>query len=163
MIGRQTTKDSGLRTYKSEYPRKFSTAGGLIKVHERACVKVKGIDTSITPWVSPDCPELLSVGKRINEGHSFVWPQRGNPFFTNADGTVVRLQTQNNIPYIDNGTIRTPPGRYESDIVNARNDYNYDQQPKRKGMDIIAPLVDNNEEDDNQDAGDSDSGEDEEP
>ena len=163
MIGKQTTKDSGIRTRKSEYPRKFSTAGGLITVHEQAHIHVKGIDTSITPWVSPDCPELLSVGKRINEGHSFVWPQRGSPFFTNADGTVVKLKTRNNIPFIDNATIKTPPGKYESNIVNAINVYNYDQQPKRKGMDIIAPLVDNDEAEHDQDEGVTASGEDEEP
>ena len=77
LIGSETTKKNGLRTFKSEYPKKFSTAGGLIKVEEQASVQVKGIDTSITPWISLDCPELLSVGKRINEGHSFVLPQRG--------------------------------------------------------------------------------------
>ena len=139
------TKNSGLRTFKSEYPKKFATVGDLIKVEEPASVNVRGIETSITPWISPDRPELLSVGKRINEGHSFVWPQRGNPFFTNEDGTVVRLQTQNNNPYINNDTQRTSPSRYESDIVTALNDYNYDQQPKRKGMDVIAPAVERDE------------------
>ena len=57
----------------------------------------------------------------------------------------MRLQTQNNIPYTNNDVQRTSPGRYESDIVTALNDYNYDQQPKRKGMDVIAPAVERDE------------------
>ena len=146
MIGSEVTKANGLEVIKAKNPSNFNTAGGTIKVDKQVKVVVQGIDASITPWILPGGPDLLSVGKRIEEGRSFVWPRDGNPFFINADETVVRLGTQHYIPYINCETTKSTPSRYESDIITAIDEWRKAQHGDKVRTEVIVPVVDNNEE-----------------
>ena len=49
LIGNETTND--LKTFATANPKTFSTAGGLIKVSERAVVNVNGLEEKIKPCV----------------------------------------------------------------------------------------------------------------
>ena len=62
------------------------------------------------PFVMPDSPALLSVGKRcMLEGYSFIWKAGKTPLLVRPDGLVVDLAVDRFIPYIDNDcSIRLP-------------------------------------------------------
>ena len=126
LIGNDTTKDNKMKTYVTENPKTFSTAGGLINVSERAVVNVNGLEQEIKPWVADECCRLISVGTRINEGYSFMWPKYGRPFFVDEAGLVIHLETHNRIPYITKNSKKSPPGKNESDLVQALNSYDYE-------------------------------------
>ena len=133
-------------------PRQFATAGGRIQVFEKAEVNVEGLNAKIEPWIAQQCPELLSVGKRIEEGYSFVWPSKGQPYFVDTENRVLKLDVRNNIPYIPRGGERTEPGNDEAGVVKAIMQSNYSNSPKRKAEGYVVPAVEGDNDQNESDA-----------
>ena len=162
LIGNETTKNNKLKTYATANPKTFSTAGGLIKVSERAVVNVNGLEKEIKPWVAEECPRLISVGTRINEGYSFIRPKYGRPFFVDEAGLVIHLETHNRIPYITKNSKKSPPGKNESDIVQALKSYDYEGNKTKEYNNLAFPTVENDNGSNSPQEESSSSGEEEE-
>ena len=163
LIGRAVVGELDLKCKHVDKPKEFATAGGIITVSEKAVVEVEGLNKFVEPWVTNSCPELLSVGKRIEEGYSFVWPHRGQPYFVDTDSNILKLQVRNNIPYIPRGGERTAPGINEKGVVDAVRMSNCSNSQKRKAENYVAPAVEGDDEQNNQSDVESTSDEDEPP
>ena len=163
LIGRAIVGELDLKCKHVDKPKEFATAGGIITVSEKAVVEVEGLNKVVEPWVTNSCPELLSVGKRIEEGYSFVWPHRGQPYFVDTDSNILKLQVRNNIPYIPRGGERTAPGINEKGVVDAVRMSNCSNSQKRKAENYVAPAVEGDDEQNNQSDVESFSDEDETP
>ena len=163
LIGRTVAKNLKLTCKTVDKPKQFATAGGNIQVSERAEINVEGLNAKIEPWIAQQCPELLSVGKRIEEGYSFVWPNKGQPYFVDTENRVLKLEVRNNIPYIPWGGERTEPGNDEAGVVEAIMQSNYSNSPKRKADNYVAPAVEGDNDQDESDRNETSDAGDEPP
>ena len=59
----------------------------------------------INPYVLDDSPAVVSVGQRcIDAGWSFHWPAYSRPYFKKPDGTKVKLEVDDYVPYLPSTT-----------------------------------------------------------
>ena len=163
LIGQDVVRKNNLKCSTMNPPRKFATAGGIIDVSEKATVDIKELGLTVTPWVADTCPELLSVGKRIQEGFSFFWPKQGQPYLIDSNNKVLKLDVRNNIPFIPAGGVRTSPNAAVAKVIEAMDMTVCVDSIKRKAEDIVVPAVaEGSEEDESGNLGSSE-GEEEPP
>ena len=87
--------------YESSEPLKFSTANGNIIGTEQARVKIKQTDSVVRPYVLDKAPSVLSVGMRcLKDGYDFVWRAHSRPYFRLPDGSRIKLEVKDNVPFI---------------------------------------------------------------
>ena len=61
------------------------------------------------PHVLPDTPAVISVGMRCSQGGwDFVWGKFSRPYFRKKDGTKVKLEVKDYVPYLPSTDGRIP-------------------------------------------------------
>ena len=90
---------------QSSKPVSLLTANGVFQANDQARVNVPMLGTDINPYVLEDSPAVVSVGQRcIDAGWSFHWPAYSRPYFKKPDGTKVKLEVEDYVPYLPSTT-----------------------------------------------------------
>ena len=101
--------------YESSQPLKFSTANGNIFGTEQAIVKIKQTDSVVRPYALDKTPSVLSVGMRcLKDGYDFVWRAHSRPYFRLPDGSRIKLEVKDNVPFIPSETQNAVPALSQS-------------------------------------------------
>ena len=100
---------------ESSEPLKFSIANGNIFGTEQANGKIKQTDSVVRPYVLDKTPSVLSVGMRcLKDGYDFVWRARSRPYFRLPDGSRIKLEVKDNVPFIPSETQNAVPALSQS-------------------------------------------------
>ena len=87
--------------YHSHEPLELITANGSQSADQQASVHIDCIDKEVHPYVLPDTPAVISVGMRcIQDGWDFVWKSFSRPYFRKKDGTKIKLEVKDYVPYL---------------------------------------------------------------
>ena len=89
------------KTSKVGEPKRCSTGGGPVLINKR--IKLNYTSKHRTnAWVMPNrSPPCVSVGQRcLKEGWGFYWSPNCNPVMISPDGTLFKLQSLRNVPYL---------------------------------------------------------------
>ena len=87
--------------YHSHEPLELITANGSQSADHQASVHIDCIDKEVHPYVLPDAPAVISVGMRcIQDGWDFVWKSFSRPYFKKKDGTKIKLEVRDYVPYL---------------------------------------------------------------
>ena len=87
--------------YHSHEPLELITANGSQSADQQASVHIDCIDKEVHPYVLPDTPAVISVGMRcIQDGWDFVWKSFSRPYFKKKDGTKIKLEVKDYVPYL---------------------------------------------------------------
>ena len=87
--------------YHSPEPLELITANGSQSADQQASVHIDCIDKEVHPYVLPDTPAVISVGMRcIQDGWDFVWRSFSHPYFKKKDGTKIKLEVKDFVPYL---------------------------------------------------------------
>ena len=87
--------------YHSPEPLELITANGSQSADQQASVHIDCIDKEVHPYVLPDTPAVISVGMRcIQDGWDFVWKSFSRPYFKKKDGTKIKLEVKDFVPYL---------------------------------------------------------------
>ena len=87
----------------------FQGVSGVTTCIHQVDVEMRSFGRSDSFWVTQGSPALASVGKRIDDGCSFVWPAGGTPYFITPSGQRVGLVVDKRIPYYDEEDPRCAP------------------------------------------------------
>ena len=87
--------------YHSPEPLELITANGSQSADQQASVHIDCIGKEVHPYVLPDTPAVISVGMRcIQDGWDFVWKSFSRPYFKKKDGTKIKLEVKDFVPYL---------------------------------------------------------------
>ena len=87
--------------YHFPEPLELITANGSQSADQQASVHIDCIDKEVHPYVLPDTPAVISVGMRcIQDGWDFVWKSFSRPYFKKKDGTKIKLEVKDFVPYL---------------------------------------------------------------
>ena len=87
--------------YHSPEPLELITANGSQSADQQASVHIDCIDKEVHPYVLPDTPAVILVGMRcIQDGWDFVWKSFSRPYFKKKDGTKIKLEVKDFVPYL---------------------------------------------------------------
>ena len=101
--------------YESSQPLKFPTANGNIIGTKQARVKIQQTDSVVRPYVLDKAPSVLSVGMRcLRDGYDFVWRAHSRPYFRLPDGSRIKLEVKDNVPFIPPATQNAVPALSQS-------------------------------------------------
>lgn len=90
---------------QSSNPVSLLTANGVFQATDQTKVNVPVLGTDISPCVLDDSPAVVSVGQRcVDAGWSFHWPAFSRPYFKRPDGTKVKLEVDDYVPYLPSPT-----------------------------------------------------------
>ena len=79
----------------------FSTANGRISTDRALNLISKLLRGAATPYILPETPWVLSIGKRVMEmGYSFIWVTKTAPWLISPDGHRIDLEVHGNIPFL---------------------------------------------------------------
>ena len=82
----------------------LSTANGRTVVDKKIPMQVGALLEVVEPLLLPSTPPVLSLGKRcMEDGCSFHWPARQNPYMVDARGVRHELEVKDNVPYLLDG------------------------------------------------------------
>ena len=99
--------------YHSSQPLELITANGPQSADKQASVRVDCLDRDLDPYVLPNTPAVISVGMRcILDGWEFVWRKFSRPYFRKEDGTKIKLEVKDFVPYLPSreGTVPAAVG-----------------------------------------------------
>jgi len=87
--------------YHFHEPLELITANGSQSADQQASVHIDCIDKEVHPYVLPDAPAVISVGMRcVQDGWDFVWKSFSRPYFKKKDGTKIKLEVKDYVPYL---------------------------------------------------------------
>ena len=87
--------------YHSHEPLEVIIASGSQSADQQASVHVDCINKEVQPYVLPDTPAVISVRMRcIQYGWDFVWKSFSRPYFKKQDGTKIKLEVKDYVPYL---------------------------------------------------------------
>ena len=89
------------RSVPREHGHSFQGVSGITTCTSVVELPLHAFGTQESFWISGSSPALASVGKRVEDGCSFVWPRDGAPYFITASGQRVSLLVDRRIPYYD--------------------------------------------------------------
>ena len=74
-----------------------------------ASIHIDCISKEVHPYVLPDTPAVISVGMRcIQDGWDFVWRKFSRPYFRKKDGSKIKLEVKDYVPYLPSKDGRIP-------------------------------------------------------
>ena len=79
----------------------FHTANGVTSTLKMTDIKFDVFEESVKARVldDTDTPSVLSMGKRcLEQGFTFIWPSRKEPFMIDKDGLIVKMKVKDHIP-----------------------------------------------------------------
>ena len=110
LISKAKVEDHNLRRSKAKNPIQFQTANGNTKGLDIVTMNIVEFDESVEPYVLPDTPSVLSIGRRcMQEGYHFVWLSGKHPYLITPSGKLVALAVEDDIPYHISGDPRCQP------------------------------------------------------
>ena len=87
--------------YHSHEPLELITANGSQSADQQASVHIDCIDKEVHPYVLPDTPAVISLGMRcIQDGWDFVWKSFSRAYFKKSDGSKIKLEAKDYVPYL---------------------------------------------------------------
>ena len=79
----------------------FSTANGKVVSDTCTPFVCHELGMNIKPYILPQTPHVLSVGRRcMEQGCSFLWPAGCRPMMCLPSGKLVQLEVHHFIPYL---------------------------------------------------------------
>jgi hypothetical protein len=100
LIGKKMAE--GYTTSRLPRPFTFTTANGSVKSYQSVPMQSDSLECSINPFLLPETPAVLSVGRRcMEEGYSFIWRAGEAPYLETPTGACISLRLERNIPYLD--------------------------------------------------------------
>ena len=79
----------------------FATANGKIRTTEVVPMHCEVFGTDIAPFLLPETPSVLSVGRRcMEEQYDFHWIRGQKPYLVTPEYKVVQLEVHRNIPML---------------------------------------------------------------
>ena len=94
----------------SPRPMTSITANGSMHASEEVDLFIKELGQSVSPYVLNSTLDVLTLGYRCMElGYSFVWPEGSDPYFVLPNGSHLRLEVIDHIPYLRPGSSRCKP------------------------------------------------------
>ena len=110
LISKAKVEDHNLRGSKAKNPIQFQTANGNTKGLDVVTMNIVEFDESVEPYVLPDTPSVLSIGRRcMQEGYHFVWLSGKHPYLITPSGKLVALAVEDDIPCHISGDPRCQP------------------------------------------------------
>ena len=95
--------------YHSNEPLELITANGSQSADQQASIHIVCINKEVHPYVLPDTPAVISVGMRcIQDGWDFVWRKFSRPYFRKKDGSKIKLEVKDYVPYLPSKDGRIP-------------------------------------------------------
>ena len=95
--------------YHSNEPLELITANGSQSADQQASIHIDCINKEVHPYVLPDTPAVISVGMRcIQDGWDFVWRKFSRPYFRKKDGSKIKLEVKDYVPYLPSKDGRIP-------------------------------------------------------
>ena len=102
LISRAKVEDHKLRRSKAKTPVQFQTANGNTKGMEVVTMNIVEFDESVEPYVLPNTPSVLSIGRRcMHEGYHFIWLSKKHPYMITPSGKLVALTVEDPIDNVD--------------------------------------------------------------
>ena len=100
LISRAKVEDHKLRRSKAKNPIQFQTVNGDTKGMEVMTMNIVEFEENIEPYVLPDTPSVLSIGRRcMHEGYHVIWLANKHPYMIAPSGKLVALAVEDDIPY----------------------------------------------------------------
>ena len=110
LISKAKVQDHKLRRSKAKNPIQFQTANGNTKGLDVVTMNIVDFGESVEPYVLPDTPSVLSLGRRcMQEGYHFVWLSGKHPYFITPSGKLLALAVEDDILYHISGDPRCQP------------------------------------------------------
>ena len=106
--GHDLTTPTGAEGYPMKKVRRivFSTANGRISTDSAISVRSNIFKGPASPFVLPETPWVLSIGRRVMEmNYSFVWIANTPPLLVSPDGDRLDLEVHGNIPFLRVGEV----------------------------------------------------------
>eukprot|EP00971_Amphidinium_carterae_P349606 6491104-Amphidinium_carterae.1 len=79
--------------------RKLRTANGIATSESSVTCEVEVLNTSMNPLVLDECPPVMSLGRRIEQGFKFFWDQSACVLVT-PNGEKINLQVEGHVPVL---------------------------------------------------------------
>eukprot|EP00971_Amphidinium_carterae_P059634 1179298-Amphidinium_carterae.2 len=105
LISKSEVHDSELQSMsKCVSARKLRTANGVIRAEHVVTCHIGEIGHDVTALVLDKCPPVLSLGRRVAQGYSFVWDSENGACLKSPSGKVIHLRVENHVPILDEGS-----------------------------------------------------------
>ena len=92
----------GYEKARLSQPLGFGTANGRALSYQSVPMHSKAMGGAISPYLLPNTPSVLSIGKRcMEEGYSFYWPANEQPYLETPSRACIALRVDRNLPYLD--------------------------------------------------------------
>jgi hypothetical protein len=128
----------GHDTKRLNKPLSFTTAGGQIQSYCTVPTYSHEMGSHIAPYLLPQTPPVLSIGKRcMEEGYAFHWEAGEAPYLVTPDGGCISLLVENNIPYLNNSVARY--AACPSKVVSEEQEHKLDDDTAQHGDDGVRP------------------------
>ena len=89
------------RIYESCEPLDLITANGPYRASQQTEIDIPILSSKICPYVLEDTPAVISVGRRcVDQNWDFVWKGSKDPYFKKPDGTKIKLNVKDYVPYL---------------------------------------------------------------
>ena len=103
-------EDHKMRREKANTPIQLQTANGNTDGVEAPATNIGEFDESIEPYILPDTPSVLSIGRRcVHGGYHVVWLAGKHPYLVTPSRKLVALAVEDDTPYHISGDPRCQP------------------------------------------------------
>ena len=110
---------NAFKAYLAKAPMKtFHTANTTVRANK--CLPgtlmdaVGNMTLTIDPYILRDAPSVISVGKQVKRGFSFIWLHNKAPCLITPDLCVIPLDVHGEIPYLREGGLHTVTRDYDA-------------------------------------------------
>ena len=110
LIQLRDVADMGRHSIPASVTLRLNTANGQVKADRIVPLRVRELGETISPYVLPSTPPVLSVGRRcMDEGYTFEWkPYSSTPTLRSPGGETIELRVDGYVPYIQSGAPAVP-------------------------------------------------------
>eukprot|EP00971_Amphidinium_carterae_P017197 339333-Amphidinium_carterae.2 len=115
LLGRNVASHEEMESVSSlSKPKRLRTANGGIAVDSKLSCDVECLNIRVEPLLLAECPPVLSIGKRIEEGFAFHWTQE-QCILVCPNGCETQLEVRGRVPMIVDREIAMPADEAAND------------------------------------------------
>jgi len=105
LVGVHEIPDDFLQDFALDVPTpvNLSTANGKLAADKYIELQVGPLQSRVNTLLLKNTPPVLSVGRRIEEGYSFIWRAGHKPYLKTPDGERIELEVRDYVPYLPDG------------------------------------------------------------
>jgi hypothetical protein len=105
LVGIHEIPEDFLHEYALDVPMpvNLSTANGRLAANKYIEMQVGPLRSRVNTLLLKNTPPVLSVGRRIEEGYSFIWRTGHKPYLQAPNGEKTELEVRDYVPYLPDG------------------------------------------------------------